>query len=111
MCSYGANRQRIVECDKKDITDQVYSNGSSSSLKILITTLLFVVVFKLGPGNWPLMRITCSGVPKGDWVPYVTFHSNSKTGSPAHATITTMESIHGNNAAEVIVVLFPMMKS
>ncbi|CAL9165848.1 unnamed protein product, partial [Musa hybrid cultivar] len=45
--------------------------------------LLLVVELMLGPGNWPLMRMTCLGTPRGETVPYETFHVKNKYGSSA----------------------------
>ncbi|PON37208.1 hypothetical protein PanWU01x14_321860 [Parasponia andersonii] len=50
--------------------------------------LLLVVELMLGPGNWPLMRMPCCGTPKGEMVPYVTFHVKKRYGSSAWSCTT-----------------------
>lgn len=50
-------------------TYHVKRNGSSRLLNTLTTRLLFVVELMLGPGNAPLMRMTCCGTPNGEMVP------------------------------------------
>ena len=57
------------------------SKGSLRLLKTLMTTLLLVVVLRLGPGNWPLMRMARWGTPKGEMVSKVTFHVKNRYGS------------------------------